>query len=377
MEPQQPVGEGSSGELETAAQVHPEQAAPLDARDLVSQMVAAGEWPTPTLVEHIAASGDAAVEPLREIIRTRPLGWPAEAPIVHAAGILSMQRPPSALPDLIAAARFYEGDSGEFLADVIAAYGSEGFDALLNLIIDPSITGFHRTDFITAAKHAAGDDPVRRTRLAEHVRQVFERVVGEVKESLALRRELRESGKQKSESEAEYPATVETTQPGSSDVIDEIRQMGIQNEIHPTGALAFLTCDLVDLADPLAHDMIRATFDQGLIDEEIINLKSVERIYEQGGEIFEPARPWFEEYSESYLEEHSLQEQKASTPQVEFPSLTSYPSFGPASAEATPPRVQSVEPFRHPAPKIGRNDPCWCGSGKKYKKCHLGQDAPR
>jgi uncharacterized protein YchJ len=19
---------------------------------------------------------------------------------------------------------------------------------------------------------------------------------------------------------------------------------------------------------------------------------------------------------------------------------------------------------------VGRNDPCWCGSGKKYKKCH-------
>ena len=25
-------------------------------------------------------------------------------------------------------------------------------------------------------------------------------------------------------------------------------------------------------------------------------------------------------------------------------------------------------------PKIGRNDPCWCGSGKKYKKCH-GREA--
>ena len=23
----------------------------------------------------------------------------------------------------------------------------------------------------------------------------------------------------------------------------------------------------------------------------------------------------------------------------------------------------------HPGPKIGRNDPCPCGSGKKYKKC--------
>jgi preprotein translocase subunit SecA len=24
-------------------------------------------------------------------------------------------------------------------------------------------------------------------------------------------------------------------------------------------------------------------------------------------------------------------------------------------------------------PKLGRNDPCWCGSGLKYKKCH-GKD---
>jgi hypothetical protein len=24
--------------------------------------------------------------------------------------------------------------------------------------------------------------------------------------------------------------------------------------------------------------------------------------------------------------------------------------------------------------KPGRNDPCWCGSGKKYKRCHLDED---
>lgn len=29
-----------------------------------------------------------------------------------------------------------------------------------------------------------------------------------------------------------------------------------------------------------------------------------------------------------------------------------------------------VEPMRREMPKIGRNDPCPCGSGKKYKKCH-------
>jgi len=27
-------------------------------------------------------------------------------------------------------------------------------------------------------------------------------------------------------------------------------------------------------------------------------------------------------------------------------------------------------PTTRSGPKIGRNDPCWCGSGKKYKKCH-------
>jgi preprotein translocase subunit SecA len=27
------------------------------------------------------------------------------------------------------------------------------------------------------------------------------------------------------------------------------------------------------------------------------------------------------------------------------------------------------KPVRHQGPKIGRNDPCTCGSGKKYKKC--------
>ena len=27
-----------------------------------------------------------------------------------------------------------------------------------------------------------------------------------------------------------------------------------------------------------------------------------------------------------------------------------------------------------PSVTPGRNDPCWCGSGRKYKKCHLPQE---
>ena len=36
---------------------------------------------------------------------------------------------------------------------------------------------------------------------------------------------------------------------------------------------------------------------------------------------------------------------------------------------------EHIEPIRRETPKVGRNDPCPCGSGKKYKKCH-GQGQP-
>jgi preprotein translocase subunit SecA len=33
------------------------------------------------------------------------------------------------------------------------------------------------------------------------------------------------------------------------------------------------------------------------------------------------------------------------------------------------------EPIRNTREKVGRNDPCPCGSGKKYKNCHMRQAA--
>ncbi|MCC6457441.1 MAG: preprotein translocase subunit SecA [Caldilineaceae bacterium] len=35
------------------------------------------------------------------------------------------------------------------------------------------------------------------------------------------------------------------------------------------------------------------------------------------------------------------------------------------------PAAQTV---RKSGPDVGRNDPCWCGSGKKYKNCHMNSD---
>jgi hypothetical protein len=46
-------------------------------------------------------------------------------------------------------------------------------------------------------------------------------------------------------------------------------------------------------------------------------------------------------------------------------------------ADAAPdhPLVELLQQHRaEPRRDIGRNEPCWCGSGRKYKKCHLGRE---
>ncbi|BBZ10530.1 SEC-C metal-binding domain-containing protein [Mycobacterium branderi] len=46
-----------------------------------------------------------------------------------------------------------------------------------------------------------------------------------------------------------------------------------------------------------------------------------------------------------------------------------------AGAEPDHPLVELLERYRpEPRTDLGRNEPCWCGSGRKYKKCHLGRE---
>ena len=43
-------------------------------------------------------------------------------------------------------------------------------------------------------------------------------------------------------------------------------------------------------------------------------------------------------------------------------------------AVASPKQAAPQQTVRRDKPKIGRNDPCYCGSGKKYKSCHYRED---
>lgn len=62
----------------------------------------------------------------------------------------------------------------------------------------------------------------------------------------------------------------------------------------------------------------------------------------------------------------TLNEQWMATPRAAFAGKT------PAEMSQENPSLYSfkkVETYRRTEPRIGRNDPCPCGSGKKYKKC--------
>ncbi len=66
----------------------------------------------------------------------------------------------------------------------------------------------------------------------------------------------------------------------------------------------------------------------------------------------------FEPMTEEQVIEQRARQQRAAAPRIEL---------------SAPPKVEGQRPqptVAKPESKVGRNDPCPCGSGKKYKKCH-------
>jgi preprotein translocase subunit SecA len=64
------------------------------------------------------------------------------------------------------------------------------------------------------------------------------------------------------------------------------------------------------------------------------------------------------------------------TMSAQAPAPSPFGAIGSASAVAEQPRPartggdDAIKQVKRDEPKVGRNDPCPCGSGKKYKKCH-------
>ncbi|QDT98373.1 preprotein translocase subunit SecA [Gimesia aquarii] len=61
--------------------------------------------------------------------------------------------------------------------------------------------------------------------------------------------------------------------------------------------------------------------------------------------------------------------QVTSTVHEEVSDDYGYDESGEESGSPSEPSQQTIDPIVNQQPKVGRNDPCPCGSGKKYKKC--------
>ena len=74
-----------------------------------------------------------------------------------------------------------------------------------------------------------------------------------------------------------------------------------------------------------------------------------------------------EPVSEEQLAAERRRRASAPAPTATRPGAAAPPAFGAPPRQAVPQRPVTV---KRDGEKVGRNDPCPCGSGKKYKKCH-------
>jgi len=120
---------------------------------------------------------------------------------------------------------------------------------------------------------------------------------------------------------------------------------------------------------------LRQAYEEGLIDSTNICWEDIQEALDKGQKsaLKEAQRRnrlitntadeirWMAGFHED-SEEREDELQRIDEPEeVDGDADSSYPLLGP--------EPDFPEPYRRTEPKIGRNDPCPCGSGKKYKKC--------
>jgi hypothetical protein len=363
-------------------------AAPPDPASLVDRLIEAGDWPNPALVEQIAAAGEAALGPLLDFMRTYPTEYEREAALYYGIVILGATKPPAAIPVLAEITRRYPEENGETAAEALGEFGSPAFEAALELVRDPEMTGYPRQNAINAARQAAGTDPILQARLAEVLRPLLADAIERTREMDRLNA-LETDSVDDDESDGWTLEDLDEDDLGETYVDDEGSSPGdLAAEAEETGAgeeavgskagelepyeeVMFLVSDLADLADPLAKDLIKTAFKEDLVDTFWVDEKSVEEAYREGGTPPRPPRDWLGKYRERYRQH--MEDLKRPRPPDRSSQLTAR-SASYREPPYEPPPLQPPETIRNTGPKLGRNDPCWCGSGKKYKKCHWGKD---
>lgn len=125
---------------------------------------------------------------------------------------------------------------------------------------------------------------------------------------------------------------------------------------------------LLDFARPeyreLLEEMAKRQGDLGVhFSEEDVQHAYAELLHQPEWEREHFKNPWgFYEPDEITKRQQRWREEDVRENADDFDDDFDFPDYG------------APEPYIRPEPKVGRNDPCPCGSGKKYKKCCLAKE---
>lgn len=151
-----------------------------------------------------------------------------------------------------------------------------------------------------------------------------------------------------------------------------------------------LPSQIPEIAEAFAHDLVEVTLldEEGVqvfeaegeraLEERLANLRSPKSV-----DTVEELRRWFEhdygsdgEEDEAWLDgefdedddlDYDSQEAKAAA--LKLRGLMQRLGMEPEDLESDAGRFEAPVTIRNEGPRVGRNDPCPCGSGKKFKKC--------
>ena len=233
---------------------------------------------------------------------------------VHAANILCELRAVEALPALRRAmTRPNEDGMADWVSDGLVRFGPAALDTAEAILQDKGVEWYPRAMAAETLKA-----------IAQHHPETYERVTATMRAMLP------------------DPAI---------DLSGYESHEQVKADLDDSQIWESLVNDLCDLQDPQAYDLIASMFDRGLIWGSWIGRENFEEAY---------ARP------------------TARPPHIhpEVDLLTMYRERQPRERSKPvvtppPPRAQPVR-----VKKIGRNAPCPCGSGKKYKHCHGRRGSP-
>lgn len=326
----------------------------MSAAELLYGLEYAGRAPAVELIRACIERRTELTAPLLDLLAAPPdKNWHADDPrwyaSIHAGHLLIHFREPRAIPIFMRLLRDPENENlMEWFEHPLASYGLAILDEMRDLLTDSSTPERVRIGAPTLLQELAAEFPTERAQVAQILRDALPAL------------------------DANGKLVIPKPRPEK-----------------PNPLWSFIATSLAELHDFKSRPQIEAMYRESWMDESVMGdakeyldlLTRVEPLASHPFNIIqtydglqrqaELDREWQAKRDE-ILKQQELIKQRASaqnetTPPPAAATDNAPAPHTPAAHKSTAPASQTI---RHTEPKIGRNDPCYCGSGRKYKHCH-------